>query len=185
MNHDSLQGQYAGIVTRGIALFIDLVVLSISLFAFNQVVILFLEFLGIPTDCSSSDAVGLYYWACTGANYFRLFVTALLAPLYYLFFWTLGGQTPGKGLMGVRIVRLDGEPMNVRRSVRRLIGYGVCAATLGIGFLWAVIDDRRQGWDDKIAGTCVVYSWQARQDDDVLTRLRRRLGIVPKTSVSN
>jgi uncharacterized RDD family membrane protein YckC len=177
MSENTLQGQYAGVVTRGIAVFIDLGILSISLFVFNQVFLLGLEFLGVPTDCTTPEASGLYYWACFGATWIRLGVTALLAPLYYLFFWTLGGQTPGKALMGVRIVRLDGNAMTFGRSLRRLIGYAVCIATVGLGFLWAVIDDKRQGWDDKIAGTCVVYSWEARQNQDLLARVRKRLGI--------
>ena len=45
----------------------------------------------------------------------------------------------------------------------RLLTYGLSLAAVGIGFLFILSDDRRQGWHDKIAGTCVIYSWKARQ----------------------
>lgn len=176
MSATSLQGQYAGIVTRGVAVIIDLAIITTSLLLFTWGYNTLLDFVGIPTTCTTADEMGLlYYGVCLGANGIQWTVTILLAPLYHLFFWTLGGQTPGKALMGVRIVRLDGQAMTIGRSVRRLIGYGVCTASLGVGFAWAVIDDRRQGWDDKLAGTVVLYSWEARQDDVQLARVRNRL----------
>jgi uncharacterized RDD family membrane protein YckC len=41
-----------------------------------------------------------------------------------------------------------------------------------LGFLWILIDNRRQGWHDKMAGTCVIYNWPARPDENFL---RKRL----------
>ena len=58
----------------------------------------------------------------------------------------------------VRIVRTDGERMRFGNCVRRLIGYWV-SAILFLGFLWVLVDNRRQGFHDKIAGTFVVYAW--------------------------
>lgn len=176
MSASLLQGQYAGIVTRGIALMIDLAIITTSILLFAWGYNTALDFLRIPTTCTTADEMGfLYFGICLGATAIQWTVEILLAPVYYIFFWTLGGQTPGKALMGVRIVRLDGQTMTIGRSVRRLIGYGVCIASLGLGFAWAVIDDRRQGWDDKLAGTVVLYSWEARQNDVRLAKIRNRL----------
>lgn len=176
MSTSSLQGQYAGFVTRAFALMIDLGIVASSLLVFTWLYNTVLDFLGIPTTCTTIEDLGLlYFGACLVASGIQWTVTVFLTPVYYIFFWTLGGQTPGKALMGVRIVRLDGQVMTIGRSVRRFIGYVVCIATLGLGFAWAIIDDRRQGWDDKLAGTCVIYSWQARQNDTRLARFRNRL----------
>lgn len=176
MSVTSLQGQYAGIVTRGFAVIIDLAIIAVSLLVFTWGYNVVLSFIGIPTKCTTLDDMGfLYYAVCLGATGIQWAVTVFLAPVYYIFFWTFGGQTPGKALMGVRVVRFDGQPMTVWRSVRRFFGYLVCAATLGLGFAWAIIDDRRQGWDDKLAGTVVIYSWQARQNDVNLAKVRNRL----------
>jgi uncharacterized RDD family membrane protein YckC len=176
MNATTLQGQYAGIVTRGIAVIIDLAIIAVALLVYTWGYNVVLTFIGIPTKCTTLDDMGfLYYGVCLAASGIQWAVTVFLAPVYYIFFWTLGGQTPGKALMGVRVVRLDAKPVSVGRSVRRFIGYIVCAASLGLGFAWAILDDRRQGWDDKLAGTVVLYSWQARQNDVRLARVRNRL----------
>jgi uncharacterized RDD family membrane protein YckC len=80
---------------------------------------------------------------------------------YPIVFWSLAGQTPGKAVMGLRIVRLDGKRMTVWRAVVRYVGSWLAALPLGLGFIWILLDKRRQGWHDKIAGTCVVYTWGA------------------------
>ena len=67
--------------------------------------------------------------------------------------------------------------MNLVTGIRRLLGYLVSTGSLGMGFLWMLIDDRRQGWHDKIAGTCVVYSWEARQNEEFLDRVMGKLKI--------
>jgi uncharacterized RDD family membrane protein YckC len=78
--------------------------------------------------------------------------------LYDIGFWMLAGQTPGKRLMGVRIVRTDGGRVRFGNAVRRLLGYLV-SGILFLGYLWILFDNRRQGVHDKLAGTMVVYSW--------------------------
>jgi uncharacterized RDD family membrane protein YckC len=65
------------------------------------------------------------------------------------------GQTPGKVLMKIRVIKTDGSPISdsdaVLRYIGSLINYIVC-----IGWLWSLIDDNRQGWHDKLAQTYVV-----------------------------
>jgi uncharacterized RDD family membrane protein YckC len=46
--------------------------------------------------------------------------------------------------------------------VRRFLGYILSIFAMWIGFLWILLDNRRQGWPDKIAGTFVIYAWDAR-----------------------
>ena len=77
---------------------------------------------------------------------------------YYILFWMLIGQTPGKYLMGLRIVRLDGSRVTIGVCIRRLIGYYI-SAILFIGYIMVLFDDRRQAFHDKFAGTFVIYAW--------------------------
>lgn len=77
--------------------------------------------------------------------------------------------------MGLRIVRMDGEAMNFRTSFRRWLGYCMSFLALGAGFFLILIDNKRQGWDDKFANTCVVYTWKARQNEKLITRLTQKL----------
>jgi uncharacterized RDD family membrane protein YckC len=74
-------------------------------------------------------------------------------------FWRYCGATPGKIALGVRIVdAATGEPPSTVRLVVRFFAYFVSALPLVLGFLWAALDRRKQGWHDKIARTIVINS---------------------------
>jgi len=83
-------------------------------------------------------------------------VGALLPPVYTIGFWTWRGQTPGKTLVGAKVVRTDGYPIGFARSVVRYAGYIVCVLTLFVGFRGVVVDPARQGLHDRLADTYVV-----------------------------
>jgi uncharacterized RDD family membrane protein YckC len=71
--------------------------------------------------------------------------------------WRLYGQTPGKWLMGIKVVRVGGGPVTVPRALIRFVGYLVSALPLYAGFLW-VLGPSRRAWHDRLAGTEVVYA---------------------------
>jgi uncharacterized RDD family membrane protein YckC len=83
-----------------------------------------------------------------------------LIALYLVSFWSLAGQTLGMRFLGVRL-GVDGRGLPLRRSLRRLIGMGLAAIPLGLGFLGVLLDDRRRGWQDRLAGVDVVYEPRA------------------------
>lgn len=78
--------------------------------------------------------------------------------IYHVFFMTrTNGQTPGKQILGIRVVKKDGIPFTVMDAIlRNVIGYWVSGIVLYIGYLWAFFDSESQAWHDKIAGTVVV-----------------------------
>jgi len=80
----------------------------------------------------------------------------LIGVVYYLGFWTWRGQTPGKMVLGMKIVKTDGTPLTFGRALVRYIGYLTSGIVLCLGYLWVGLDSRKQGWHDKIAGTYVV-----------------------------
>jgi uncharacterized RDD family membrane protein YckC len=80
----------------------------------------------------------------------------LLWGLYFvLFTWQLG-QTPGKKLLGISVVREDGQPMDLKVSVVRFIGLNISLMAFGLGFFWAAFDKKGQTWHDKMAKTQAV-----------------------------
>jgi uncharacterized RDD family membrane protein YckC len=81
----------------------------------------------------------------------------VFAVIYYIGFWTTGGQTMGKTIIGLKVMRTDGTQLSVGRALLRFIGYIVNAGLFSIGFIWGAFDAKRQGWHDKLAGTLVVY----------------------------
>ncbi|MEZ4671978.1 MAG: RDD family protein [Anaerolineae bacterium] len=76
---------------------------------------------------------------------------------YHWYFLTRQhGQTPGKMLMKIRVIKVDGTPIDDVTPILRYIGYYINSAVIMLGWLWATWDDQRQGWHDKIANTIVV-----------------------------
>ena len=66
------------------------------------------------------------------------------------------GQTLGKMLMGVAVVRSDGAPAGYGRALLRCLGGGLCALTLGLGRLPMLFTRERRALSDFVAGTRVV-----------------------------
>ncbi len=75
---------------------------------------------------------------------------------YMFALWLWRGTTVGGIVFNLKVVRLDGRPIDAATAmVRTLVAFlSVCA--VGLGFLWCLWDDERQTWHDKVAGTVVV-----------------------------
>jgi uncharacterized RDD family membrane protein YckC len=71
------------------------------------------------------------------------------------------GFTVGKRALGIRVVRLDGEPMNWWSAFERAGGYVAGIATGLLGFAQVYWDPNRQCVHDKIVGTVVVVAGAA------------------------
>ena len=94
------------------------------------------------------------------------FVKALIADLGLGFGWAAlyftafsawwRGQTPGKKLMGIRTIQLDGTYMSAWDAFGRYGGYGAGFATGLMGFLQIFWDPNRQAIQDKISATVVI-----------------------------
>jgi uncharacterized RDD family membrane protein YckC len=76
--------------------------------------------------------------------------------LYHLLFWIGQGTTVGGIICGLRIVRVDGQPLSPGVAIVRLLGSVFSLAVAGIGFFWAGWSASKQSWHDKIAGTLVL-----------------------------
>ncbi|MGI9183181.1 MAG: RDD family protein [Longimicrobiaceae bacterium] len=77
--------------------------------------------------------------------------------LYFTAFTTLWrGQTPGKRLLGMRVLRLDGKPIGWWASFERFGGYAASVLTGLLGFAQMLWDRNRQALHDKISETVVI-----------------------------
>jgi uncharacterized RDD family membrane protein YckC len=71
----------------------------------------------------------------------------------------LAGQTLGQRAMQLVVLTADGSgPPSPMRSTVRVLWLGLCIVPLFAGFLPALVDDRRRGLHDIIAGTIVVHA---------------------------
>ena len=61
--------------------------------------------------------------------------------------------------MHIRVVsEEDGGPIDAVAGIVRLFGYFVSAFVFYLGFVWILVDKRRRGWHDMMAGTIVVQA---------------------------
>ena len=140
----------AGFLVRSLAYLIDRVVLSLLSLLFFTVAMLALRTgfyiqVGIPAWGKLTTALMLTYIAMT-----------FMKIAYYTYFHGRTGQTVGKMVCGIKVVNIHKEIISYRRAFLRWIGYLISSLILYMGFLWAAVDKKHQGWHDKIAGTYVI-----------------------------
>jgi uncharacterized RDD family membrane protein YckC len=80
----------------------------------------------------------------------------LVLATYGAVMWKLRGSTIGGIVFDLRVVRLDGREVDWETAIVRALACFLSLAVAGLGFFWIAIDDHKQAWHDKIAGTVVV-----------------------------
>jgi len=80
----------------------------------------------------------------------------LVGVVYQGGFIAASGGTPGKLMLGLRVLQADGTPASFGTGVLRYFGYWVNGLTFGIGFLMVAFTADKRGLHDNIANTIVV-----------------------------
>ena len=135
------------------------------------------RFLAYVTDVAVGTAV--YVLAVAGAGFVVSVVTSKSVSwnranivveilyfawmfLYFAYSWAASGKTLGMAALGVRVVSADGADASARQAVIRTLAFPLSFLLLGLGFLGILVQKDRRALHDLIAGTAVVYSWDAR-----------------------
>ena len=93
--------------------------------------------------------------------------TGLLALVVIPYCWARWGMTPGKALMGLRVVRLeDLQPISRWRAVGRFFALYPAILFLGLGIFWIGWNRRKRGWHDRLADTVVIRVPSLREKQD-------------------
>jgi uncharacterized RDD family membrane protein YckC len=139
----------AGALTRFLAFSLDLLVFDLCFWGVTAIAALIaIAFTGSGNGVSGvAVAVGSIGWL-------------ILSGIYFVGFWSLAGQTPGMRFFGLRLT-VEGRGLHPSRSVKRLFGMLLAAIPFGLGFLGILLDERRRGWQDRLAGVDVVYAGPA------------------------
>jgi uncharacterized RDD family membrane protein YckC len=135
----------AGALTRGLAFGLDALIVNLAFSGLAAIAALIASFFtGTDNGLSSFVlALGTAAWLTLGG-------------FYLVAFWSLAGQTPGMRFFGIRL-GVDGRGLPLRSSLRRLIGLVAAAIPLCLGFLGVLFDERRRGWQDRMAAVDVLY----------------------------
>ncbi len=147
--------KYGGFWRRFFAFLIDKVILYVvSLILF----LIGLLAMGLKGDMMSRAAASPEdIMQGVGAIWLIYLTASFLAGMtYFTWFHGIGGRTPGKMLLGLRVIQASGDPMTPGLAFLRCVGYLISGLVFGLGFLWIAFDGRKQGWHDKIAATLVI-----------------------------
>jgi uncharacterized RDD family membrane protein YckC len=136
----------AGFFTRVLALGIDAVIVNFGLVALAAAVSAIGNALGITSgDVSpSAFAVGATLWF-------------IISSLYLYVFWALSGQTIGMRFLDIRIEKEGEHRIGSKAARRRLVGFWLSAAALGLGFIGVLIRIDRRGFHDRMGDTVVYF----------------------------
>ncbi|UFS95226.1 RDD family protein [Nocardia huaxiensis] len=116
------------------------------------------------TDCVVDEGPGYYSSSCTGSlsglGILLIVLAGLVAfaaGLYFIYLEGKTGQTPGKKMVGIRLVReADGQPLGFGYAFLRRLCHIVDSLPCYIGYLWPIWDPKKQTFADKIMNTIVV-----------------------------
>jgi uncharacterized RDD family membrane protein YckC len=159
-------GHYAGPFSRLAAYALDAVLVS-ALYSVITAGVVWIVQLVVAQDVDPSD-LG------TAAS------TAALGVWGFLYFWVpwaVAGRTPGMLVLGLRVVRRDGSPLDPGHAALRALTLPVSFLLLGLGLVGVVVGREHRALHDVLAKTTVVYAWDAQK-----VRLRRLARARARTS---
>lgn len=90
------------------------------------------------------------------------------AYLFYQFIGNAAGATIGKALMGLRVVRKDGQRLGVIGAFARTVGYAIGMPLCNWGFLVALVHPESRALHDLLSGSVVIEPRPRGQAESVL-----------------
>lgn len=129
--------QYAGFWRRFLAVIIDSILLGI-LFYFLRTIMPY----------------GFYGYR--GGYFAFQAIPWIINIIYFATMHRMSGQTLGKKVMGVKVIRYDGSLVTWPQSFGREIAKILSGLIIYLGYLWMLWEKERRTWHDLIAKTHVV-----------------------------
>jgi uncharacterized RDD family membrane protein YckC len=144
------QGHYAGSVSRFVAYVIDLAV-STAVFT-----------LALAAISYAVQIVGGRSVSWHRSNTVVAIIFVAWQFVYFGYSWAMSGRTFGMAVLGIRVVRADGAAVAPRQGVVRAVVFPLSFLLCGLGFLGILVQREHRALHDLIAGTAVIYAWDAR-----------------------
>jgi uncharacterized RDD family membrane protein YckC len=145
-----MQGHYAGAVSRLASFLLDAMFASIAFWLFSLLFTVALNTLTgsdfDPTESGLLTTSAFVVWAFVYAAYPQ----------------AVAGRTLGMAIVGLAAVDRDGSPIRPWQAVVRVLAFPLSFLLFGLGFIGIVLQREHRALHDLIAGTAVVYAWNAR-----------------------
>ncbi|MCX5770492.1 MAG: RDD family protein [Candidatus Hydrogenedentes bacterium] len=130
---------YGGFGRRFVAKLVDGIILGVAGLS-----------VAMMTGWSMFDPSNLIaYFTGSGINY-------VIGLAYNVFFLGRFGATPGKMLLGLKVVRPDGDSISYLRALGRVFAEYLSMIILYIGYLMVLFDEERRSLHDRICDTRVI-----------------------------
>lgn len=151
-NPMQMQANYAGFGRRFAAVFIDGILLGVVNVVLNIISTVVTGVLSASSDSTTTPAAVIITGVVGLLNIAINFV-------YSIYFIGTKGQTPGKMALGIKVISKANPQQKLGYTtafLREVVGKLVSGIVLSLGYLWAIWDDEKQTWHDKIANTVVI-----------------------------
>ena len=143
----------AGLSRRFAALIIDgflVAIVTVAIMAAGNAFAPLYEAMANADELAITAAINQFQTDTVGVN---LLISAVYNAV--LMTW-LNGQTLGKLMLQIRVVKKNGRRISILDALlRNVFGYTISQILL-LGYLWAIVDAEQQAWHDKMAATIVV-----------------------------
>lgn len=133
---------HAGIVSRGLAALVDMLVVVVTMGAI---------YLGLVLTTLIVNPAAFRFPAPN--LIFSTTVTLAVSVLYLTGCWTVSGRTVGTVLLGVRVVDKRGKSLRIPIAALR----AVACVLFPVGLLWVAVDPQRRSVQDILLGSRVIY----------------------------
>ncbi len=170
-NEPSLRDHYAGFVTRLMAVIIDALILAFILAISNILWSVIFENANSLWQMAIGRPPSTTGWSVL----FVILVTYFTFGIYYIFLWTAIGTTIGGIIMGTKVVNEKGRHPSILQALIRFAAEFLIPVLGAFGAIWIFFSRRRRALFDRLAGTFVIYNWDARLDETFLKKSTDKL----------
>ena len=149
---------YAGFWKRFIAYLLDSIILAIPLFIVSIIFAVLINGIAMSlffgdSSMGSNPALDIMFVIVGLIPSVLIFILCLL---YFAVFESSSWQaTPGKKIIGIKVVDIQGERIALGKALLRNVGR-IASSILCIGYIIIGFTQKKQGLHDMIAGTLVV-----------------------------
>jgi uncharacterized RDD family membrane protein YckC len=168
---DALRVRMAGFWRRGLAALIDLTLVFAVSYTFLKIGVGSISLAALPSSAFAGVDHVVHLLTQHTGKLMPLVLFVLCTTLGYFFvFHAAFAWTPGKRVLGMRIVDGRGRRIGPIRSLFRALGYVISASFFLMGFLWAAFDLERRALHDVLCGTYVIVGAPQAAPDPIVKK---------------
>ena len=142
--------RFAGFWIRLVARMIDNVITSIAGYIFQIPMLAVMASMG-------SDPLKLNWWLFGSTAAFAVIMSIAAAGYYEAWFLVKKGATPGKMILGLKVVRARGGEFRWGLAWGRYFAHLLSGLTMYVGYMMAGWDEEKRSLHDRICDTRVVF----------------------------